>query len=77
MKPYDVFSSNQALQLLWLLQKEGSKYELEFTKEELSHIRFCLMDDWKNLTSPYKKQLITSDKLGTLALLSNNLPIFN
>jgi hypothetical protein len=77
MKPFDILSSNQSLQLLWILEKENDKYELELTKEEISHIRFCLLEDWKNLTTPYKKHLITTDKLGILALLSNNLPIFN
>lgn len=77
MKPFDIFSSNQALQLLWILEKENTKYNLELTKEEVSHIRFCLLEDWNNLTTPYKKHLITTDKLGILALLSNNLPIFS
>lgn len=76
MKPFDIFSANQALQLLWILEKEDGKYSLELTKEEISHIRFCLLEDWNNLTTPYRKSLVTTDKLGILALLSNNLPIF-
>lgn len=76
MKPFDMFSANQALQLLWILDKEKDKYKLELTKEEISHIRFCLLEDWSNLSTPYKNYLVTKDKLEVLSLLSNNLPIF-
>lgn len=76
MKPFDMFSANQSLQLLWILERENSKYKLELTKEEISHIRFCLLEDWSNLSTPYKKHLVTQDKLDILSLLSNNLPIF-
>lgn len=71
------FSSNQALQILWILEKENDKYKLELTKVEISHLKFCLLEDWNNLTTPYKKQLVTKDKLELLSRMSNNLPIFN
>ena len=76
MKPFDMFSANQSLQLLWILHKENDKYNLELTKEEISHIKFCLLEDWNNLTTPYKNNLVSKDKLDILSLLSNNLPIF-
>lgn len=75
-KTYDPLSSNQALQLLWILEKENHVHKLEFTKDELSHIRFCLLEEWASLTSPYKKQLVTIDKLETLSRMSNGLSIF-
>lgn len=71
------FSANQALQLLWILEKENSKYELELTKEEQQHLRMCLIEDWSNLTTPYKKQLVTQDKLDTISLMSRGEPIFS
>ena len=70
------FSGNQALQLLWILEKENQEYNLELTKEEVSHLRLCLLEDWANLTTPYKKQLVSRDKLETLSRMSNGLPIF-
>ena len=72
---YDPLSSNQALQILWLLEKQPEV--LELTKDEVSYTRLCLLEDWVNLTSPYKKTLVTQDKLEILSRLSNNLPIFS
>jgi hypothetical protein len=74
-KTYDPLSGNQALQLLWILEKEP-EYNLELTKDELSYVRLCLMEGWNDLTSPYRKLLISSDKLEILSKLSNHLPIF-
>lgn len=76
MKPLDILTGNQALQLLWILEKENNKFKLEFTKEELSHIRFCLIGNWDDLTTPYKDNLVSMDKLEVLSKLANNLPIF-
>ncbi len=75
-KAYDPLSGNQALQLLWILEKEP-EHKLELTKDELSYVRLCLMEGWNDLTSPYRKLLKTNDKLEILSKLSNNLPIFN
>lgn len=75
-KLWDPLSSNQALQLLWILEKEP-QYDLGITKEELSYVRLCLLEDWNNLTTPYRQHLVTQDKLEILSKLSNHLPIFN
>lgn len=76
MEPLDTFSANQALQLLWILEKENSKYELEFTKAEVKHLQLCLISQWDELTSHYKKHLISRDLLYIISVMSNNLPIF-
>jgi hypothetical protein len=70
------FSSNHALQLLWIHYKEEAKYQLKLTKEEVKHLQLCLIDDWDELTTHYKKQLVTLDKLELLSLMSNGQPIF-
>jgi hypothetical protein len=72
----DHFTSNQALQLLWILEKENDKYKLVFTKVELRHIQLCLIDKWDELTTHYKKQLETKDKLDNIAKMSRGLPLF-
>lgn len=70
------FSGNQALQLLWILEKENHLYNLELTEAEVKHLRLCLLEDWGNLTTPYRKELVTRDKLEFLSRVSNGLPIF-
>ena len=72
----DHFTSNQALQLLWILEKENEKYKLVFTKVELRHIQLYLIDKWDELTTHYKKQLETKDKLDNIAKMSRGLPLF-
>lgn len=70
------FTSNQALQLLWILEKEQDEYQLELSLKEIKHLQLCVIDDWNNLTTHYKKQLKTQDKLENISRMSNNSPIF-
>lgn len=71
------FSANQALQLLWIHFKEESKYNLGLTKAEVKHLQLCLIDQWDELTTHYRKQLVTKDKLELLSKMSNGEPMFN
>lgn len=70
------FSANQSLQLLWILEKENDKYELELTEAEVKHLQFCLMEQWDELTTHYKKQLQSQDKLDIILLITRQQPIF-
>lgn len=70
------FSANQALQLLWVLEKENSKYELELTSEEIKHLQMSVISQWDDLTTHYKKMLLKRDLHGTLLQMVRNLPIF-
>jgi hypothetical protein len=72
----DNFNSNQALQLLYVHEKESHKYDLSLTNVELRHIQLCLIDKWDELTTHYKKQLETKDKLDNIAKMSRGLPLF-
>ena len=71
------FTANQSLQLLWILEKENEKYELELTEEEVKHLQFCLIEQWDDLTTHYKKQLKSKDKLDIRQLSTRQQPIFN
>ena len=70
------FTANQSLQLLWILEKENDKYELELTEEEVKHLQFCLIEQWDDLTTHYKKQLKSKDKLDIIQLITRQQPIF-
>ena len=69
------FTGNQALGLLWVAQKEP-QVELELTKEELRHLQLIVVDEWEFLDSPYRKKLVSKDKLEILALMLKEEPIF-
>lgn len=71
----DHFTNNQALNLLWVNQKD-TKVNLELTKEELSHLQLIVIDEWDTLDSPYKKELVSKDKLIILSLMTKQEPIF-
>jgi len=72
----DTFSANQALQLLWIVEKENDKYELELTKAEVKHLQFCLIEQWDELTTHYKKQLQSQDKLDIILLITRGQRLF-
>lgn len=69
------FTGNQALGLLWVVQKEP-QVELELTKEELRHLHLIVIDEWDFIDSPYMKNLVSKDKLEILSLMTKQEPIF-
>lgn len=71
----DVYTANESLQLLWVHFKEPIA-ELKLTKEELKYLQLVIIDEWDTLTTQYKKQLVTQDKLDLLSIMSKGLPIF-
>lgn len=75
---YEPFTANQALQLLWVhfVQPKEYKVNLKLTKAEVKHLQLELLDKWDTLTTHYKKQLVTKDKLDLLRIMSRNEPMF-
>jgi hypothetical protein len=69
------FTSNQALNLLWVNQKD-TRVNLELTKEELRHLQLIVIDEFDTIDSPYFKELVSKDKLEILSLLTKQEPIF-
>lgn len=72
----DVYTANESLQLLWVHFKEPI-VELKLTTEEVKHLQLIIIDEWDTLTTQYKKQLVTQDKLDLLSIMSKGLPIFS
>ena len=69
------FTGSQALGLLWVDQKD-TLVHLELTKAELRHLQLTVIDEFEFIDSPYRKKLITKDKLELLSLMLNQKPIF-
>jgi len=69
------FTSNQALNLLWVNQKDP-EVNLELTKEELRHLQLTVIDEFDFIDSPYKKELVSKSKLEILSLMTKQEPIF-
>jgi hypothetical protein len=71
----DVYTANESLQLLWAHFEEPA-VELKLTAQEVKHLQLTIIDEWDTLTTQYKKQLVTQDKLDLLSIMSKGLPIF-
>jgi len=69
------FSANQALQLLWT-HYEQPEVKLRLTDKEIAHLKLEVIADWDNLTSPYKKFLITLDKLELISIMAHREHMF-
>lgn len=69
------YTANESLQLLWVHYKEPI-VDLQLTEEEIKYLQLTIVDEWDTLTTHYKKQLVTQDKLELLSLMSNGEPIF-
>lgn len=69
------YNANESLQLLWVHYKEPI-VDLQLTEEEIKYLQLTIVDEWDTLTTHYKKQLVTQDKLELLSLMSNGEPIF-
>ena len=71
----DHLTSNQAVNLLWANQKD-TQVNLEVTLVELRHLQLIVIDEWDTIDSPYKKLLVSKDKLEILSLMTKKEPIF-
>lgn len=71
----DRYTANESLQLLWVHFKEPS-VDLKLTDEELSYLKLTVIDEWETLTTVYKKQLVTTNKLEFISLCSRNQELF-
>lgn len=69
------YNANESLQLLWVHYKEPI-VDLQLTDEEIKYLQLVILDEWDTLTTVYKKQLVTTDKLELLSLFSNGKEIF-
>ena len=71
----NAYTANESLQLLWIHYKEPIA-DLALTLRELKYLQLTIIDEWDTLTTHYKKQLVTQDKLDLLSIMSRGLPIF-
>lgn len=72
----DVYTANESLQLLWIHFKE-TEVNLCLTKAELKYLQLVIITEWDTLTTHYKKELVSKDKLDLLSIMSKGLPIFS
>lgn len=71
----DSFSANQALQLLWY-HFEDPEIDVGLSDKEVAHLKLEVIDDWDNLTSPYRKFLTSLDKLEVISIMANRENLF-
>lgn len=69
------YTGNQALGLLWIVEKKDP-IELEFTKEELRYLQLIVIDELDSISSPYKNKLVSKIKTEILSLMLKQEPIF-
>jgi len=69
------YTGNQALGLLWIVEKKDP-IDLELTKEELRYLQLIVIDELDVLSSPYKNKLVSKVKVEILDLMLKQDPIF-
>lgn len=69
------YTANESLQLLWVWYKEPI-VDLKLSVSEIKQLELTIIDEWETLTTPYRKHLISKDKLEVLSAMSNGRSIF-
>lgn len=72
----EVYTANESLQLLWIHYKEKETINLGLTLKELKYLELTVIHEWDTLTTHYKKQLVSNDKLDILSKMSTGVPYF-
>ena len=67
----DVFSSNEAMQLL-VIHFRYPEHKIYLSHKEVKHLELSVIDDYELLSPAYKRMLLKTDKLELLRLMSRN-----
>lgn len=71
----DHYNGKEALGILWAYYKMP-EVNFRLSQRELKYLNLVVIDEWDSLVSPYKKELVTKDKLELLSTMSKGQPIF-